>query len=55
MFVNKYNFYEKIYLEELEVIEKEMAAHPFIMQYVEEWKLIAEMIKDLRFAKENNF
>ena len=55
MFINKYSLYEELYLEELEIIEKEMETHPLEMTYVYEWEMLAELIKELRIAKEFNF
>ncbi len=55
MFKNRYLLYEELYFEELEVCEKEMEDHPLDMTYVYEWQMIAELIKEVRIAKEFNF
>jgi len=55
MFKNKYILFEELYLEELEVLEKEMEEHPLEMTYVYEWQMLAELIKEIRVAKEFNF
>lgn len=55
MFKNRYVLFEEIYLEELEIVEKEMEDHPLEMTYVYEWQLIAELIKEMRLAKEFNY
>ncbi len=55
MFKNRYLLYEELYLEELEFCEKEMEDHPLDMTYVYEWQMIAELIKEVRIAKEFNF
>ena len=55
MFINKYSLYEELYLEELEILEKEILEHPLDMTYVYEWEMVAELIKEIRVAKEFNF
>lgn len=55
MFKNRYTFFEELYLEELEVLEKEMEDHPLEMNYVYEWQMIAELIKEVRIAKDFNY
>lgn len=55
MFMNKYSLYEELYLEELELLEKEIQEHPLEMSYVYEWEMIVELIKEIRVAKEYNF
>jgi hypothetical protein len=55
MFMNKYSLYEEFYLEQLEVLEKEMQVHPLDMTYVYEWEMLAELIKEVRVAKEYHF
>jgi hypothetical protein len=55
MFLNKYSLFEELYLEELEIVEKEMEEHPLEMSYVYEWEMLAELIKEIRVAKEFNF
>lgn len=55
MFQNKYSLFEELYLEELEIVEKEMEEHPLEMSYVYEWEMLAELIKEIRVAKEFNF
>lgn len=55
MFINKYSLYEELYLEKLEILEEEIYQHPLDMTYVYEWEMVAELIKEIRFAKEFNF
>lgn len=55
MFINKYSLFEELYLEELEIIEKEINEHPLDMTYVYEWEMLAELIKEIRVAREFNF
>jgi len=55
MFINKYSLYEELYLEELEILEEEIHQHPLDMTYVYEWEMVAELIKEIRVAKEFNF
>ena len=52
MFMNRLVFFEKLYLEELENLEKEMKEHPLDMDYVSEWETLAELLAEIRKAKE---
>ncbi len=53
MFMNRLVFFEKLYLEELESLEKEMRKHPLDMDYVAEWETLAELLSEIRKAKES--
>ena len=55
MFINKYSLCEELFLEDLEILEEEFYQHPLDMTYVYEWEMVAELIKEIRFAKEFNF
>lgn len=51
MFMSKLKFFEDLYLEELEIVEQEMEKHPFESSYVEEWKMLAQLITQIQIAK----